>query len=44
MEALTLRYGPSPQAFIVVPLMGAFFIDFINALVIQGYLALPFLR
>ncbi len=44
MEALVLRYGPSPQAFIVVPLMGAFFIDFINALVIQGYLALPLLR
>jgi ESS family glutamate:Na+ symporter len=42
MEALTLRYGPSPQAFLVVPLMGAFFIDFLNALVIQGYLALPF--
>jgi ESS family glutamate:Na+ symporter len=44
MEALTQRYGPSPQAFIIVPLMGAFFIDFINALVIQGYLALPFLQ
>ncbi len=43
MEALTLRYGPSPQAFLVVPLVGAFFIDFINALVIQGYLALPWL-
>lgn len=42
MEALTMRFGPSPQAFIVVPLMGAFFIDFLNALVIQGYLALPF--
>jgi len=41
MEALTLRYGPSPQAFLVVPLMGAFFIDFLNALVIQAYLALP---
>jgi ESS family glutamate:Na+ symporter len=41
MEALTRRYGPSPQAFLVVPLMGAFFIDFLNALVIQGYLALP---
>lgn len=41
MEALTQRYGPSPEAFLVVPLMGAFFIDFINALVIQGYLALP---
>ncbi len=41
MEALTQRYGPSPQAFLVVPLVGAFFIDFLNALVIQGYLALP---
>jgi len=41
MEALTHRFGPSPQAFLVVPLMGAFFIDFLNALVIQGYLALP---
>ena len=41
MEALTQRYGPSPEAFLVVPLMGAFFIDFLNALVIQGYLALP---
>ena len=43
MEALTRRYGSSPQAFLVVPLMGAFFIDFLNALVIQGYLALPVL-
>jgi ESS family glutamate:Na+ symporter len=41
MEALTRRYGPSPEAFLVVPLTGAFFIDFLNALVIQGYLALP---
>jgi ESS family glutamate:Na+ symporter len=41
MEALTRRFGPSPEAFLVVPLMGAFFIDFLNALVIQGYLALP---
>ena len=41
MEALTRRHGPSPQAFLVVPLMGAFFMDFINALVIQGYLSLP---
>ncbi len=41
MEALTQRFGPSPQAFLIVPLMGAFFIDFLNAIVIQGYLALP---
>lgn len=42
MEALTLRYGPSPQAFLVIPMVGAFFIDIVNATVIQGFLALPF--
>jgi len=41
MEALVTRYGPSPQAFLVVPLVGAFFIDIVNALVIQLFFALP---
>ena len=41
MSALTKRFGPAPQAFIVVPLMGAFFIDLLNAIVIQAYLLLP---
>lgn len=41
MEALVSRYGPSPGAFLVVPMVGAFFIDLTNALIIQGYLALP---
>jgi len=41
MSALTKRFGPAPQAFIVVPLMGAFFIDLLNAVVIQLYLLLP---
>lgn len=41
MEALTRRFGPAPQAFLVVPLMGAFFIDLLNAIVIQVYLTLP---
>lgn len=41
MSALTKRFGPAPQAFIVVPLMGAFFIDLLNAIVIQVYLTLP---
>jgi glutamate:Na+ symporter, ESS family len=44
MEALVSRYGPSPQAFLVVPMVGAFFIDITNALVIQLYFALPFVR
>jgi ESS family glutamate:Na+ symporter len=43
MESLVARHGPSPQAFLVVPLVGAFFIDITNALVIQLYLSLPFI-
>ena len=39
MEALVARHGPSPQAFLVVPLVGALFIDITNALVIQFYLS-----
>ncbi len=38
MRALVERYGPAPRAFLVVPLVGAFFIDFTNALVITGFL------
>jgi ESS family glutamate:Na+ symporter len=34
MEALVERYGPAPRAFLVVPMVGAFFIDFINAVII----------
>jgi ESS family glutamate:Na+ symporter len=34
MEALVDRYGPAPRAFLVVPMVGAFFIDFVNALII----------
>ncbi len=38
MSALTHRYGASPQAFLVVPLVGAFFVDLLNAVVISiGY-------
>jgi ESS family glutamate:Na+ symporter len=38
MQALTDRYGPAPRAFLVVPLVGAFFIDFVNALLITVFL------
>jgi ESS family glutamate:Na+ symporter len=34
MEALTERFAPAPRSFLVVPVVGAFFIDFSNALVI----------
>ncbi|MEA1891788.1 MAG: sodium/glutamate symporter, partial [Campylobacterota bacterium] len=35
MTAVTKRYGASHMAFIIVPLVGAFFIDLANALIIQ---------
>jgi ESS family glutamate:Na+ symporter len=38
MEAITARYGPAPKAFLVVPMVGAFFIDFTNALIITTFL------
>jgi ESS family glutamate:Na+ symporter len=43
MQAITQRFGPSHLAFLVVPMVGAFFIDIINAVVIKLFLALPFL-
>lgn len=36
MDVLVKKYGPAPRAFIVVPLVGAFLIDFTNALVITA--------
>jgi len=38
MEAIVERFGPAPRAFLVVPMVGAFFIDFTNALIITAYL------
>jgi ESS family glutamate:Na+ symporter len=40
METLAQRYGPSPKAFLVVPMVGAFFIDFTNAIIITFFLTL----
>ena len=40
MTAITEKFGPSPQAFIIVPLVGAFFIDISNAFIIQRFLNL----
>jgi ESS family glutamate:Na+ symporter len=34
MTALVERYGPAPKAFLTVPLVGAFFIDFVNSMLI----------
>ena len=38
MKALVERYGAAPRAFLVAPLVGAFFIDFTNALIITGFI------
>lgn len=38
MEALVERFGPAPRAFLVVPMVGAFFIDFTNALIITFFI------
>lgn len=35
MQAITNQYGPSHKAFLIVPLVGAFFIDIVNAALIQ---------
>ncbi|MEM6678449.1 MAG: sodium/glutamate symporter [Pseudomonadota bacterium] len=40
MTAVTQRYGPAPLAFIVLPLISAFFVDLANALLIQTFLSL----
>jgi len=38
MTAVTEKFGAAPQAFIIVPLVGAFFIDIANAFIIQQFL------
>jgi len=38
MRALVARFGAAPRAFLVIPLVGAFFIDFANALIVTGFI------
>lgn len=38
MGSLVERYGAAPRAFLVVPMVGAFFIDFTNAIIITVFL------
>lgn len=44
MNAITSKYGASPKAFLIIPLVGAFFLDIVNALVIKTFIALPFMQ
>jgi ESS family glutamate:Na+ symporter len=41
MQAVTDRFGMSQMGFLIVPIVGAFFIDLANALVIKLFLLLP---
>jgi ESS family glutamate:Na+ symporter len=34
METIVSRYGAAPRSFLIVPMVGAFFIDFTNAVII----------
>ena len=38
LDSVTQRYGPSAKAFLVVPLVGAFFIDVLNAGTIKFFI------
>jgi ESS family glutamate:Na+ symporter len=40
MNTLVERFGPAPRAFVVAPIVGAFFIDFTNAIIITTFLDL----
>jgi ESS family glutamate:Na+ symporter len=40
MSSVTKHYGPAPLAFIILPLVSAFFIDLVNAVVIQFFVSL----
>ena len=41
MQALARRHGQAPEAFIVVPITGAFLIDIINVMVLTMFISLP---
>ncbi len=38
MEAITEKFGAAPRAFLVLPMVGAFFIDFTNAIIITAFI------
>jgi ESS family glutamate:Na+ symporter len=38
MRTVTDQYGPAPRAYLVAPIVGAFFIDFANAVIITAFL------
>lgn len=43
MQALARRHGHAPEAFIVVPITGAFLVDVLNVMVLTMFISLPFI-
>jgi glutamate:Na+ symporter, ESS family len=44
MDEIARRYGPSPKAFLLITLAGAFVVDLANAGVAKLFLLLPLFR
>ncbi|MDY0309332.1 MAG: sodium/glutamate symporter [Castellaniella sp.] len=44
MQAVTDRFGPSYKAYLIVPLVGAFFVDLVNAAILQAFTQIPWLQ
>lgn len=42
MQAISRRHGHAPEAFIVVPITGAFLVDVMNVMVLTFFISLPF--
>ncbi len=40
MSSVTKKFGASPISFIIIPLVGAFFLDIVNAIIIEFFLSL----
>ena len=41
MDEVTARYGPAPQAFLLITLAASFFVDLANAAVTKAFMMLP---
>ena len=40
MQAITDRYMPSHKAFLIVPMVGAFFVDIMNVAILQAFIGI----
>lgn len=40
MEELTRKYGPAPQAFLTVPIVGGYLNDFVNSLIVTASMSM----